>query len=108
MSTIQLAEAIMTEAGSFGFDELANFIDLPTDTTEVLKDALDNMSEDEMRECYEKIIEFKEAKEMRKTRIKHNIALNIQALIKRVMLNPSNMQELIADFSLELARKLTK
>lgn len=64
-SCIDLEEAVMIAADELGFEDLEYLIDLPTDTTEWLRETMDGMSDDDLIDLHKQIEDYKKKNEQK-------------------------------------------
>lgn len=80
-SRVDLEEAVMISADSFGFDELEEFIDISTDTTEELRRTLECLSDEDLIDMHNRIEKYKKNKETKaKRRRQHCISVITDAI----------------------------
>lgn len=61
-SRIDLEEAVMIAADELGFEDLEYLIDLPTDTTEWLRETMDSMNDEDLIDLHKQIEDYKKKK----------------------------------------------
>lgn len=104
-SRIDLEEAVMIAADELGFEDLEYVIDLPTDTTEWLRETMDNMNEEELIDLHKQIEDYKREKELKAKKLKEKrIRLIADSLYvnSRYAINSQDAEKI----ALSLAKKL--
>jgi len=64
-SRIDLEEAVMIAADELSMDDLEYLIDLPTDTTEWLRETMDRMNDDDLIDLHKQIEDYKKKREQK-------------------------------------------
>lgn len=64
-SRIDLEEAVMIAADELGFEDLEYLIDLPTDTTEWLRETMDSTNDGDLIDLHKQIEDYKKKKEQK-------------------------------------------
>ncbi len=82
-SRIDLEEAVMIAADELGFEDLEYIIDLPTDTTEWLRETMDGMNDEDLIDLHKQIKDYKQEKEKKMKAQRKKAAKQIADLAKR-------------------------
>lgn len=104
-SRIDLEEAVMIAADELGFEDLEYLIDLPTDTTEWLRETMDGMNDDDLIALHKEIEDYKKKKATKLLRQRNR---RIKAITDAIFFAHGGVlsREDALEYATTLARKL--
>lgn len=104
-SRIDLEEAVMIAADELGFEDLEYLIDLPTDTTEWLRETMDSMNDEDLIDLHKQIEDYKKKKA---TKLKKQTNRRIKAITDAIFFAPGSKVDRgeALEYATALAKKL--